>query len=309
MSTPLAMVSPSVPGIRGFTSSSAGRPARSRRHWTLATYVRPVALATARPNSSISGSWTVRPPTETPESTRARIRGTEAMTWPPASARTSTEYSSPGRNSCTIRVDERLSAASSAAEPISRMPREPLPVRGLTMTGYVQLAGSTAEPKSSVRGTRTTLAQCCASSSLSRMTSSAAAGARSSSMPAAANSARACARGRSSASTVGSTMSTSSAMHRPSSDSAKSGAAPGGISVRAAGGTRYRPAAQGSMSAARSSTELSARSDFMAAIAAGPPAPVTSRRSGLWPGRSGAVMSWPASGCRRAGPAGRPGRG
>ncbi len=36
MSTPLAMVSGSAPGARGFTSSSAGRPWASRRACTLA---------------------------------------------------------------------------------------------------------------------------------------------------------------------------------------------------------------------------------------------------------------------------------
>ena len=54
--------------------------------------------------------------------------------------------------------------------------------------------------------------------------------------------------------------------------SVKSGAAPAGISVRAPGGTRYRPAAHGSMSAASSSTVGSAPSDRIAAMAAGPPA-------------------------------------
>src|SRR6202012_3872977 len=155
MSTPAAMVSPSVPGIRGLSSSSAGQPSRSRLHCTLATNVTPVARATARPKYSTSGSCTVRPPTETPESTRARIRGTLAITCPLVSASTSTEYSSPGRKSCTISASERSTASSSAAEPTMWMPRDPLPVRGLTTTGEVQDPGATAASNSSVRGIRT----------------------------------------------------------------------------------------------------------------------------------------------------------
>jgi hypothetical protein len=87
MSTPLAMVRPNVPGILGFTSSNAGTPLWYRWHCTFATYVMPVAWATARPNHSTSGSWTVRPAIDTPESARARSRGTEATTRPFASAR------------------------------------------------------------------------------------------------------------------------------------------------------------------------------------------------------------------------------
>ena len=57
-------------------------------------------------------------------------------------------------------------------------------------------------------------------------------------MLAAVNAALARASGRSSASTVGRRTSTPSARHRVSTTSVKSGAAPAGISVRAAGGTR-----------------------------------------------------------------------
>ena len=141
---------------------------------------------------------------------------------------------------------------------------------------------------------RTTPAQWVARVSLSRMISSASASASSSDTPAAVNLSRAWASGRSSASTVGSTTSTSSVVHRVSRVSTKSGAAPAGSSVRASGGTRYSPAAHGSMSAASSSTDGSARSDFIAAIAAGPPAPVTRIRSGRWAGR--------ATGAKRMGP-------
>ena len=59
-------------------------------------------------------------------------------------ASTSIEYSSPGRNSWTSRPGARSSAASSAAEPTFTMPRDPLPDRGLTMTGYVHADGSVA---------------------------------------------------------------------------------------------------------------------------------------------------------------------
>src|ERR1700748_137202 len=42
----------------------------------------PVARATARPKYSTSGSCTVRLPTETPEATRAPMRGTQGVTVP-----------------------------------------------------------------------------------------------------------------------------------------------------------------------------------------------------------------------------------
>ena len=77
----------------------------------------------------------VRPATETPESTRARTRGTAAITWPPASASTSIEYSSPGRYSWTMNSADRSSAASPGPEATTEMSRDPLPVRGLTTTG------------------------------------------------------------------------------------------------------------------------------------------------------------------------------
>ena len=136
MSTPLAMVSPSVPGIRGFTSSSAGRPAASRLHWTLATKVMPTASATARPNDDSSGSRTVRPPTDTPESTRARSRGTDATTRPLRVG----EHVDRVLLARQELLDEQAGRALERrpVPPPSRLsttPRDPLPVRGLTMTG------------------------------------------------------------------------------------------------------------------------------------------------------------------------------
>ena len=77
----------------------------------------------------------VRPATETPESTRARIRGTAAITWLRVSQSTSIEYSSPGRYSWTMNSSDRSRAASSRAEATTEISREPLPVRGLSTTG------------------------------------------------------------------------------------------------------------------------------------------------------------------------------
>ncbi len=94
-----------------------------------------MAVATATPKCSSPGSCMVRPATETPESTRARNRGTDAITCPPASASTSIEYSSPGRYSWTMNSVDRASWASSWLDATTEMSREPLPVRGLTTTG------------------------------------------------------------------------------------------------------------------------------------------------------------------------------
>ena len=87
------------------------------------------------PKCSSPGSCMVRLATETPESTRARTRGTDASTWPPASASTSIEYSSPGRNSWMMKSVDRARPASSWLDAGTEMSREPLPVRGLTTTG------------------------------------------------------------------------------------------------------------------------------------------------------------------------------
>ena len=116
MSTPLAMVSPSVPGIRGFTSSSAGRPCGV----ALALDVGDVGEAgglgdraaergqlCVADGAAAHGDAGVDP---------GPGRGTGRDHVPLASASTSMEYSSPGRNSWTIRAAERSSAASSAAE-------------------------------------------------------------------------------------------------------------------------------------------------------------------------------------------------
>ena len=135
MSTPLATVSGIVPGKRGLTSSRAGSPVSAPLTWTFATPVRPIVSATLRPNSSSASSRLVTPQIAIPESTRMRSRGTTATTSPSARARTSSEYSGPGRFSWTSSVPSRGRRSRSARVSISMIPREPLPVRGFTKAG------------------------------------------------------------------------------------------------------------------------------------------------------------------------------
>ncbi len=94
-----------------------------------------------------------------PESTRARVRGTAATTPPDASAITSTEYSSPGRKSCTISPSSVGRAASASASGTRRTPRLPAPWRGLANTGNSHATSAASGPASTVRGTRPVGAQ------------------------------------------------------------------------------------------------------------------------------------------------------
>ncbi len=226
MSTPAAIVSGIVPGKRALTSSSAGSPAASTLTWTLATVVRPISPATSRAKRSSASSCSVRPVTAIPESTFSRSRGTTAATCPSARASTSSEYSGPGRCSWTSSVPSRSSASSSSTRSISRIPREPLPSRGLTITGSATAAGSKASSATTVLGTRTYPSQRSTSAHLSMHVSSVSTEARTSVTPASAKSARRRASGSSSLSTVGTTTSTASRRQRASRSSAKRGSSP-----------------------------------------------------------------------------------
>ena len=92
-----------------------------------------------------------------------------------------------------------------------------------------------------------------------------------SAIPAASNSPRRSASGISSLSTVGTSTSTPSSAHRSSVTSANRGSSPRGSRTRRSGSTEYRPAAQGSMSAASSSKPLALLGEVAKHAVAGRP--------------------------------------
>ena len=159
--------------------------------------------------------------------------------------------------------------------------RDPLPVRGLTMHRQLPVAGPErcvkerrAGHRHAVLGTPRTAATCQGRSAALPHRSAPAAPllprSRRAIVPAAG------APGRPS----GTRSSMDSARHHSRSASLKPAASPRGSSSRRAGGTRYRPAALASMSAAHRVTPSTRASDFMMDTADGPPAPVTRTRTG-----------------------------
>jgi len=97
MSTPLAMVSPARftrnPGVH--FEASAGWPARVAPALDIGHVRQAGGTREQRARTPLSRVVDRTAADETPESDPGPDPGTEAMTWPPASARTSTEYSSP----------------------------------------------------------------------------------------------------------------------------------------------------------------------------------------------------------------------
>ena len=216
--------------------------------------------------------------TAIPESTFSRSRGTTAATCPSARASTSSEYSAPGRSSCTSCVPSRSSASSSARRSSSRIPREPLPERGLTITGSATAAGSNASSATTVAGHAHVVAAALVQRPLveARGERLLRAPARASRPPRRTRRVRARV-GSSSLSTVGTTTSIASRRQRASRSSAKRGSSPRGRIERRSGSTRYRPAANGSMSPASIVTGSSSMARRIE-MPDGPPAPVTRTR-------------------------------
>ncbi len=136
MSTPLATVSGIVPGKRGLTSSSAGSPLSGPLDLDVRDpgeadplgdlppelLQRLVALGHPADGDSRVDPHAARAGRPRPPHRRVR-------------ARTSSEYSGPGRFSWTSIVPSRGRRSRSSRVSISMIPREPLPVRGFTKAG------------------------------------------------------------------------------------------------------------------------------------------------------------------------------
>ena len=247
---PAAIVSGIVPGKRALTSSSAGSPAASSLTCTLATVVSPISSATSRAKRSSASSCSVRPVTAIPESTFSRSRGTTPSDAPVRAGehvervlRARQELLHEQRAVALQRRRARRGWRS------SRMPREPLPERGLTITGSATAAGSKTRRRPRSRARARARRQRSASAHLSRHVRERVAEASTSvdarpprtrrgRGPAAAARCRRSGRRRRSCS--GSERQTART---------KRGSSPRGRIDPRLGSTRYRPAAYGSMSA------------------------------------------------------------
>ncbi len=261
MSTPAAIVSGIAPGNRGFTSSRAGTPSRSRRSCTFATPSSRMARATSAAVDSSSASCTVRPAIETPESTRVagpRHRRDDAdagrRARPPSTRRPAGTPARSGRRTCRrrwrrsrARPRRASSASSSARLRTMRTPRDPAPRRGFAITGKSQSSAAALEvlaaesepgygrPRRAVAGTRAVPRTAVASASLSSAVSRVR---RLGAARVAPSSSRRRARGGSSTSTVENTTSISSSATRVAMPSTKAGSLPGSTIRRWSGGTR-----------------------------------------------------------------------